>query len=153
MAIQSSFGPYRRCKSPDISPVSCNTFLCALPVSPVPLPVLFDDRSEDSCTSLHKPYNQEYQSTFFIFILRCETGIAVDIPILNTASDTGLAPSIPKYSNSGIRKKYHVLRSASNVAFSRRALNSVQGPHVENRLLFGIRTRGNSKFQIRQNHE
>src|SRR5450759_614866 len=51
------------------------------------------------------------------------------------------------------KSKCCMLRSASNVAFSRRALNSVQGAHVENRLLFGIRTRGNSKFQIWQNHE
>ncbi len=44
-------------------------------------------------------------------------------------------------------------RSASRVALSRRALNSVHGAHVENRLLFGILTRGNSIFHIRQNHE
>ena len=44
-------------------------------------------------------------------------------------------------------------RSASSVDLSRRALNSEQGAHVENRLRFGILTLGNSFAQIRQNHK
>src|SRR5450759_5058727 len=43
--------------------------------------------------------------------------------------------------------------STSSVALSRRALNSEQGAHVENRLRFGILTMGNSFAHIRQNQE